>query len=1419
MTVLDIVIQGQDDASDELKNVDSALGNLGSKAGSVAAAGLGIAAAGVAAVGAAAVAAGAAAFNLSSDISNATNNIAAQMGISKSEAEGFEGVMKGIFANNFGDSFEDISAAIVTVTQSLGEMSDADLQGITEDAFALRDAFGLEVGESIDAARVLMEQMGLSGEQAMDLIASGMQNGLNANDDFIDSIREYGNLFSEAGFSAEQMYSIMETGAQSGVLGTDKIADAIKEMTIKLNEGGEDTKAAFDTIGLSFDDIAASVAAGDETWADYFDSIVGGLADIEDPMERSKAQTAIFGTMAEDLGVSFTDALSDMSTSLEDMSSATEDLNAQYDNWGSMWEGVKRQALLALEPLGDELFNIAQDILPKAQEAFEKITKWVSENLPKAIDTAKEIVADLREKWETNFAGIRDFLSGVWDTIEQTWDAFKSLFEGDFVAFGEKIQTAWETAWTTVTEFMSTLWPMIKPKLEQMWIDFKAWFAATDWGAVGEMILNAIGAYLQLHANIAKWILSALEKIATAIFEWAKTVDWQQVAETILTLISAGIDALKHHALDMGNKIAILVIEGLSAFNDFIGPKLAEWQAKFQAWVDDTFTWENFGYLIGSAIVAGIDFIKDLPGKLQEFWDSLTTWFDDQAFDEKGAQASGKIAEGLEKLWENAKVKFDDFLTSAGDWFKDPEKWKELGKAVIQGIIDGINELYDKLMGIIADIGEGIERAFKRKEEIESPSKVWMQFGLMLMEGLIQGITIGEDGVLRVITNLGEEIELAAIKKFAETIAALVAVSGPFMQMMAIIANMNLDSNIVKKKLDEFGEMLYYIGRVFASAGWNLVYLNRDEAKRMAEMLRPVAESTIIGLEALKLFEDVQFPVDLKSRLDQFAQFIEDIALKFAELAIGMTTELSDSLKAYADGLVAVMAMIEPAIKGMIALSEVDFEPIVRGFHLAEQIEIFKRVIRFTMLQIGEAALLLSADMSQQVGALANAVKQVYDAVESVLAGITILSEFDFGPVVRGFHLAEQIRIFRNVIRATARMFSEGAAEMDSELLGAIQEMISAASAVFGIIQQALDAIVLISEFDFESAVSGMRLAEQLEQLKLFIADLVTKFREVAESISTELAEQITATATALQAVTGTITGVIDSITAINDYVPVGEGFLMGPLQDFLADLVLTAEQLLGIFNLLQWRFSLWLEPAQEAAGAVSAVFGPIKTIIEGLQLIADYVPVGADFLTGPLSDFLGDLVITAEQLLGIFNLLQWRFSAWLEPVQEVVGVITTVFGAIKQITDGITAIAEYSEAEGLEAKMDAIMGAIGTVLDRLRQLATMDVPGGIREIMASIVQTMRDAIPQAASAGYDFGLAWMDGLRQALGMIGADIGVSGNGSGAGGLAGAANGAAMAGGLTTNLNMGGLTFNTTINSQMDEDEFAFRVIEIIRGLV
>lgn len=381
-SIISLILHGEDQASGVIGGVSSALGGLGTVATGAVVAGAAVAAGAVIGIGAAAL-------DTSSQFANATNMMQTQLGLTESAADHMGEVVENVWSDNFAGSIEEAGAAVVIVRQQMdrfGEMTNAELTTATENALRLKDAFGMELTESTNAANTLMQNFGLTSDEAFDFITSGMQSGLNASGDFLDTIGEYSNQFANAGFDADEFFGILDTGLEGGVLGTDKIADAIKEMNIILNEGGAEVEAAFSAAGLNYEQIQASVAAGDETWADYFDSIVGGLADIEDPTQRAIAQTAIFGTMAEDLGVSFTDSLSSATLGLDEMAGATASLDAQYDNWPSMWEGINRQVLMALTPIGDALLGLGQTIMPIVQSALG----WFETNLVPVLASAGE---------------------------------------------------------------------------------------------------------------------------------------------------------------------------------------------------------------------------------------------------------------------------------------------------------------------------------------------------------------------------------------------------------------------------------------------------------------------------------------------------------------------------------------------------------------------------------------------------------------------------------------------------------------------------------------------------------------------------------------------------------------------------------------------------------------------------------------------------------------------------------------------------------------------------------------------------------------------------------------------------------------------------------------------------------------------
>lgn len=351
-------------------------------------------------VGAATVGVGALAVNAADDMKGAMNDFLASTGKSREETERYQGVLENIYANNYGESFSDIGQAMAEVTKQLGDMDDAELQNVTESAYALRDTFGYEIPESTRAAKAMVDNFGVTGEEAMNLIASGAQNGLDYSGELLDSISEYSVQFDKMGLGAEDMFAIFEKGAESGAFNLDKVGDAVKEMSIRVVDGSETTKQGFELLGLNADEMAQKFAAGGETAKEAFNETLDALAAMEDPIAQNTAGVDLMGTMWEDLGPEAVTALAE----IEDGAYATSDAmnqikDVKYDDLGSMFEELKRNVELLLIPIGEMLIPLLsiliETILPVITDLLAPLIELFAQLITPIINLISSAITPL----------------------------------------------------------------------------------------------------------------------------------------------------------------------------------------------------------------------------------------------------------------------------------------------------------------------------------------------------------------------------------------------------------------------------------------------------------------------------------------------------------------------------------------------------------------------------------------------------------------------------------------------------------------------------------------------------------------------------------------------------------------------------------------------------------------------------------------------------------------------------------------------------------------------------------------------------------------------------------------------------------------------------------------------------------------
>ena len=620
-------IAGEDsDLAKKLKNNEGAVKGFAKRSGDAIRGAFGTAMkVGAAAVITGVVGIGVAALSTENQFRDSTKKIQAALGVTEADAVGVGQSMRDVWANNFGDSVADVEQGIIATSQAmerLGGISNEQLTATTEDAFRLRDAYDTEVSESVGAAATLMDEFGLTGDQAMDFITTGMQKGLNTNGDFLDSIGEYSNLFKASGFDADEMFSIIETGTKGGVLGTDKIADSIKEMGIILNEGGADTAKTFSDMGMNFAGMQANVKNGKATWADYFPVILEGLQGIEDPIARSAAETALFGTMAEDLGVGFTDSLSTISTGLEDMSGATDTLDAQYQTWPSMFEGMKRSGLDALTPLSSELLTMANDAMPQIKEWFAGFVVQLQAAMPDIIEFVRQFVVFAGEWGPTILAVLAGAVTaftalGVIATV--------AGWVSSLVAGWAALTAAWAIAWPIIAGIGALLsGPVllaIGAVVAVIGLLAVAW--NNNWGGIQEKTATAVE-FIQTAINtfltkIQTWWAENKEGIITTVAELWATVKakFTQFIETARGLMTAFKEGMNGDWTAMKEQLTTIAINMITSIVTTIGTLWAKVQPKVSEAITGMkgkFTnvdWASIGKAIVDGIGRGIEAAKD----------------------------------------------------------------------------------------------------------------------------------------------------------------------------------------------------------------------------------------------------------------------------------------------------------------------------------------------------------------------------------------------------------------------------------------------------------------------------------------------------------------------------------------------------------------------------------------------------------------------------------------------------------------------------------------------------------------------------------------------------------------------------------------------------------------------------------------
>lgn len=430
-----------------------------------------------AAIGTAVLAVGAATVKLSKEFvqlgdsfNSAVNDIGVKTGATGEELEELGDIAQNVYTHNFGDSLEDVAEGLSLVKQNTGLIGD-ELQFATEASYKLRDGFDFDMGESSRAASALMKNMGISAEEAYNLIAYGAQNGANKNGDLLDTINEYSAQYASLGLSADQFINTLVDGAENGAFSVDKVGDAVKELNIRVKDGT--ANKAFAELGLVSKDNSENI---EET--------TSKIADLEQKLKYAEMAQSQFNDKTSELTKtknadsikSYKEQISELKNSLNDMTSATDstlpstkELQAQFAAGGEQAQNAFNKVVAALDKIEDPVKKnqIAVELFGTQYEDLQETVLPALKNVSTNTEAVGDVLADINkiqyndlnsalEGTSRSIQGVfmdtaSEVSGGITDVLSRLGNAINEA-DGDFDKIGEAVGTALEGILSVISE-------------------------------------------------------------------------------------------------------------------------------------------------------------------------------------------------------------------------------------------------------------------------------------------------------------------------------------------------------------------------------------------------------------------------------------------------------------------------------------------------------------------------------------------------------------------------------------------------------------------------------------------------------------------------------------------------------------------------------------------------------------------------------------------------------------------------------------------------------------------------------------------------------------------------------------------------------------------------------------------------------
>lgn len=266
---------------------------------------------------------------------------------------------------------------VTTVTTGL-KGDDAD--NLTIGVRALARTYDVDFSEAINAANTLIQQFGVSGEQALSLLQDGMQ-GMIAGDGgkLLSMIQQYAPSFRDAGIEASQLVAIIQN-SEGGIF-TDQNMNAIVMGIRNIRLMTKQTSDALARLGIDGEDMSRKLEDGSMTIFEALRQVSDAIDNVGSGSQAAgEVMQSVFGRQGTMAGTKLGEAIATLNTNLEETKTQTGELGESFVRLND--------ANVRLENTMKEVFGMT---------GWEDMSNLIKTDLANTLSDVLEIVGGIRD--------------------------------------------------------------------------------------------------------------------------------------------------------------------------------------------------------------------------------------------------------------------------------------------------------------------------------------------------------------------------------------------------------------------------------------------------------------------------------------------------------------------------------------------------------------------------------------------------------------------------------------------------------------------------------------------------------------------------------------------------------------------------------------------------------------------------------------------------------------------------------------------------------------------------------------------------------------------------------------------------------------------------------------------------------------